>query len=134
MVWTNFQPGKRLSLFASCLTQFLGLWRTNILQWGQMHFCLLGFLGWVVPDPVNVGRLFPTVGVLALSCWVGCLPAPPVTSAFILSIMASMLALFVAVIAAIFCRAVPAALQTTLFVTHLCLLLLLSPVREALPL
>ncbi len=134
MVWTNFQLAQRLSLFASSSTQFLGLWRTNILQWGQMLFCLLGFLGWVVPDPVDVGRLFSTVGVLALSCWVGHLPAPPVTSAFILSIMVSMLALFVAVIAAIVCRAVPAALQTTLLVTCLCLPLLLSPVQEALPL
>jgi hypothetical protein len=66
-----------------------------------MHLRLLDFLGWVVPDPVDVGRLFPTVGVLTLSCWVGHLPAQPVTSAFILSIMVFMLALFVAVIAAI---------------------------------
>jgi hypothetical protein len=101
MVWTDFQPGQRLSLFASSSTQFSGLQRTNILQWGQMHLRLLGFLGWVVPDPVNVGSLFPTVGVLSLSWWVGHLPAPPVTSAFILSIMVSMLALFVAVITAI---------------------------------
>jgi hypothetical protein len=62
---------------------------------------LLGFLGWVVPYPINVGRLFPTMGVLSLSWWVGHLPAPPVTSAFILSIIRSMLALFVAVIIAI---------------------------------
>ncbi len=99
-----------------------------------MHLRLVGYLGWVVPDPVDAGRLFPTVGVLSLSCWVWHLPAPPVTSAFILSIMASMLALFVAVIDAIVCRAVPAALQTTLLVTCLRLQLLLSPVQEALPL
>ncbi len=39
----------------------------NILQWGHMHLHLLDVLGWVVPDPVNVERLFPTVEVLSLS-------------------------------------------------------------------
>jgi hypothetical protein len=92
----------------------------------------LGFLGWFVPDPVDVGRLFPMVGVLSLSWWVGCLPPPPVRSAFILSIILSMLALFVAVIAAFFCRAVPPALQTTLLVICFCLQLRLSPMQEVL--
>ncbi len=69
-----------------------------------MHLCLLGFLGWVVPDPVNVGATVPYSGgaLLVLVGWV--LPTPPVTSVFILSIIASMLALFVAV-AAMICQA-----------------------------
>jgi hypothetical protein len=101
MVWTNFEPGQHLSLFASRSTQFSNLWRTNILQWGHRHLHLLGFLVWFVPDPVDVGRMFPTMGVIALSWWVGHLPPLSATSAFILSIIASMLALFVAVIATI---------------------------------
>jgi hypothetical protein len=127
MVWTNFQPGQRLSLFASSSTQFSGLQRTNILQWGHMHLRLLCFLGWFVPDPFDVGRLFPEVGVLSLSWWVGCLPPPPDMSAFILSIIASMFALFVAVIATIYLSRCSCSIAICL-----CLQLLLSHVQEAL--
>jgi hypothetical protein len=66
-----------------------------------MHLHLLGFLGWAVPDPINVGKLFHAMGVLTLSWWVGHLPTPPATSAFIISIIPSMLAFFMAFIAVI---------------------------------
>jgi hypothetical protein len=86
-----------------CLEFYTVFWfvKNNILQWGHMNLRLLDFSGCVVPDPVDVERLFPTMGILSLSWWVGHLPAQPVTSAFILSIMVFMLALFVAVIVAI---------------------------------
>ena len=96
---TDFQPGHRLSLFASSSGQLSGLWRTNVLHWGQRAFFFLGFLasgftGWPV--------LVPGGGRFSLSgCWAGVRLSRPATSAFIFSIMASMVALFVAAIAAI---------------------------------
>ncbi len=88
-------------LFITRYNKFHQIRDLSFRGWGHMHLRLLGLLGWAVPDPINVEGLFPTVGVLSLSWWVGLLPTPPVTSTFILSIIMSMLALFVAVIAAI---------------------------------
>ncbi len=99
MAWMDFQPGHCLSLFALCSGQLSGLWRTNVLQWGQRAFCFRGFLVCSVPIPVPVGGcLLPLGGVFSLSCCAVCFSPPPAIIAFILSIIASMLALFVAVI------------------------------------
>jgi hypothetical protein len=71
------------------------------LHWGHRAFCFLGFL---FRSEFVGGRVFPPGGAFSLSLfWIGvCLSPPlPATREFIRSIIASMLALFVAVIAAI---------------------------------
>jgi hypothetical protein len=84
------------------LVSIFDLWRTNVLHWGQRAFCFLGFLFWSVSVG---GDMLPSGEVFSLSgCWVGAHLSPPrlpATIAFIHSIIESMLALFVAAIAAI---------------------------------
>ncbi len=133
--WTDFQPGHCLSLFALSSGQLSGLWRTNVLQWGQRAFFFVA--SWFDPFP------FPFLRVGACSPPGESSPCPVVPFAFLChlpllhSSSPSLHPCWPCLLLSSpqsACRVVPIALQTTWPVILLLPWLLLFLGKKALPL